>query len=186
MGFTESSSCTEINDVPFTRDCIRSRDLSKCVYQPDLGQSPSADHRHAVGARTAHCHSGIAPDGTRPGGEFQSLSPGSESGAVVGAGIEPVTAPGVDRSVGRPREKGARLEKLSAVLVNPKTVWAPITVEWYDGQRRALEMTTGTALWKRAGLKPLPIRWVLVRDPSNELEPRAYCTIDPTQTAVKI
>src|SRR5262249_54162227 len=56
MGFTESPSCTEVNDVPFTRDCIRYRDLSKRVYQPDLGQSPSANHRHAVGARTAHGH----------------------------------------------------------------------------------------------------------------------------------
>ncbi len=69
------------------------------------------------------------------------------------------------KRVGRPPEKGARLPKLSAVLIDPKTAWSPITVEWYDGQMRALEMTTGAALWKRAGLKPLPIRWVLVRDP---------------------
>jgi DDE superfamily endonuclease len=98
----------------------------------------------------------------------------------------PPPRPGQKKRIGRPREKGARLPKLSAVLVNPKTVWAPITVEWYDGQPRALEMTTGTALWKRAGLKPLPIRWVLVRDPSGELEPRAYFTTDPAQTAVEI
>jgi hypothetical protein len=54
MGLTESPSCTEVNDVPFTRDCIRSGALSKCVYQPDVGQSPSADYRQlkARGRRT--------------------------------------------------------------------------------------------------------------------------------------
>jgi len=98
----------------------------------------------------------------------------------------PQPLPGRKKRVGRPPEKGARLPKLSAVLVDPKTAWAPITVEWYDGQTRALEMTTGTALWKRAGLKPLPIRWVLVRDPSGELDPKAYFTTNPIQTGAEV
>lgn len=98
----------------------------------------------------------------------------------------PRPLPGRKKRAGRPPEKGARLPKLSAVLVAPKTAWELITVEWYDGQTRALEMTTGTALWKRAGLKPLPIRWVLVRDPSGELDPKAYFTTDPGQTAVEV
>ncbi|MCI0353165.1 MAG: transposase [Acidobacteriales bacterium] len=98
----------------------------------------------------------------------------------------PRPLPGRKKRVGRPPEKGARLPKLSAVLIDPKTAWSPITVQWYDGQMRALEMTTGTALWKRAGLKPLPIRWVLVRDPSGELDPKAYFTTDPIQTAVEV
>jgi hypothetical protein len=98
----------------------------------------------------------------------------------------PLPLPGRKKRVGRPPEKGARLPKLSAVLVDPKTAWAPITIEWYDGQTRALEMTTGTALWKRAGLKPLPIRWILVRDPSGELDPKAYFTTDPKQLAAEV
>ncbi|MEP7342325.1 MAG: transposase [Acidobacteriota bacterium] len=73
-------------------------------------------------------------------------------------GPPPPPLPGQKKRAGRPPEKGARLPKLSAVLIDPKTAWAPISVEWYDGQMRALEMTTGTALWKRAGLTPLPIR----------------------------
>ena len=80
----------------------------------------------------------------------------------------PRPLPGQKKRAGRPPEKGLRLPQLSAVLVNPKTIWVPATVEWYDGKKRSLEMTTGTALWKRAGLKPLPIRWVPVRDPSGE------------------
>ncbi|MGE3438873.1 MAG: transposase [Blastocatellales bacterium] len=93
---------------------------------------------------------------------------------------------GRKKRAGRPPEKGARLPKLSAVLADPKTAWELITVEWYDGQMRSLEMTTGAALWKRSGLKALPIRWVLVRDPSGELDPKAYFTTDPRQTAVEV
>lgn len=94
--------------------------------------------------------------------------------------------PGQKKGAGRPAEKGARLPKLSAVLVHPQTVWEKISVEWYDGQLRALEIVTGTALWKRAGLAPLPIRWVLVRDPLGELEPRAYFTTTPAQAAASV
>ncbi|MCW5969191.1 MAG: transposase [Blastocatellales bacterium] len=101
-------------------------------------------------------------------------------------GPPPPALPGQKKRVGRPAEKGARLPKLSAVLVNPQTVWEQVSIAWYDGQRRVLELASGTALWKRAGSKPLPIRWVLVRDPSGELEPRAYFTTDPTQAAVAV
>ena len=98
----------------------------------------------------------------------------------------PPSLPGQKKRVGRPPEKGARLPKLSARLVAPKTSWVPLTVEWYDRKKRALALTTGTALWKRGGLPPLPIRWVLVRDPSGELDPKAYFTTDPTQAAAEV
>ena len=35
-------------------------------------------------------------------------------------------------------------------------------------------------------MKALPIRWVLVRDPFGELEPKAYFTTDPGQLAVAV
>lgn len=82
----------------------------------------------------------------------------------------PQPLPGQKKCPRRPPEKGSRLPKLSAVLVNPKTVWEKISVEWYDGQMRVLEIITGTALWKHAWLKPLPIRWSLVRAPLGELD----------------
>lgn len=95
----------------------------------------------------------------------------------------PLVPAGQKKRVGRPAQKGARLPKLSAVLVNPATVWQSVKVAWYDGQMRALEITTGTALWARAGLKPLAIGWVLVRDPLEELDAKAYFTTEPTQVA---
>jgi hypothetical protein len=80
---------------------------------------------------------------------------------------------------GRPRLKGKRLPKLSAVLTDPSTAWTGITMaEWYGGQRRALEYVSGIAVWYASGLPPAKIRWVLVRDPSGEREAQAFLCTD--------
>ena len=47
-------------------------------------------------------------------------------------------------------------------------------------------MCTGTALWYRYGSDPLPIRWVLTRDPKGKRPPKAIFSTDLTQTAEQI
>ena len=47
-------------------------------------------------------------------------------------------------------------------------------------------VTTGTALWYSTGTDPLPIRWVLTRDPEGKLEPRAYFSTNQAQCAAEI
>ena len=80
---------------------------------------------------------------------------------------------------GRTPLKGRALPKLSAVLKNKKTVWTSVVVsQWYNAQQRRLLVATGTALWYHAGIAPVPIRWVLVRDPSGEHEPAAFLSTD--------
>jgi hypothetical protein len=98
----------------------------------------------------------------------------------------PTPAPGQKKGVGRPAQKGARKAKLSAVLLAPQTVWEAVSVAWYDGQQRQLEVTTGTALWKRAKCKNLAIGWVLVRDPLEELAAKAYFSTEPEQAAMAV
>src|SRR5437764_4728627 len=46
----------------------------------------------------------------------------------------------------------------SVYLNNPKTQWETLTINWYGGTQRKLEVTTGTALWYSTGTAPLPIR----------------------------
>ena len=86
---------------------------------------------------------------------------------------------------GRPRLKGARQPTLEARLVDPKTSWEQLTVAWYGGQQRMVEVASGTAVWYHSGLPPVPIRWVLLRDPLAQFAPQALlCTdqaISPTQ-----
>jgi len=71
-------------------------------------------------------------------------------------------------TIGRPRVVGKRLPSLETILHDPKTVWQRITVEWYGDGKRVLEICTATALWYRYGSDPLPIRWVLTRDPEGK------------------
>jgi hypothetical protein len=87
---------------------------------------------------------------------------------------------------GRPRVVGKRLPQLSTVLSDPKTAWETITVTWYGGTERKLEVTSGTALWYSSGTAPLPIRWVLTRDPEGKGEAKAYFSTDQAQCAAEI
>jgi hypothetical protein len=65
------------------------------------------------------------------------------------------------------------------VLNSKKTVWTTVVVaQWYNAQQRKLLTATGTALWYKAGVPPVPIRWVLVRDPSGEHAPAAFLSTD--------
>jgi hypothetical protein len=88
----------------------------------------------------------------------------------------PGRAPG---TIGRPRVVGDRLPDLEVVLADPKTAWSRGPVRWYDGDERELEIASGSAVWYHNGMEPLPIRWVLTRDPDGRLEPRASFSTRP-------
>ncbi len=81
--------------------------------------------------------------------------------------------------IGRPRVKGQRLPTLKHLLCDPKTHWFEVSVAWYDGTTRKLQIASETALWYHKGKAPVPIRWVLIRDPLGELEPQALLCTDP-------
>ena len=88
---------------------------------------------------------------------------------------------------GRTPLKGSALPKLSAVLKNAKTKWTTVIVsQWYGDQQRTLQTATGTAVWYHSGMAPVPIRWVLVRDPLGEHEPQAFLSTDLDLTAETI
>ena len=89
-------------------------------------------------------------------------------------------------TIGRPRVVGKRLPALEQVLQDPETVWQQLTLDWYGEGERTVEICTGTALWYRYGSDPLPIRWVLTRDPKGKRPPKAIFSTDLTQTAEQI
>jgi len=72
--------------------------------------------------------------------------------------------------MGRPRLKGKRLPNLSVIAEDQDTSWTPVVVaEWYGGgERSTVEVASATALWYSSGSPPVPLRWVLVRDPREE------------------
>lgn len=72
---------------------------------------------------------------------------------------------------GRPRVKGQRLPALKELLERPDKDWTKSTVAWYDGTSCTVELTSQTALWYSPGKPPVPIRWVLIRDPLGQFHP---------------
>ena len=66
---------------------------------------------------------------------------------------------------GRPPLKGQRLPPLKQLLEQPQTTWGRVTIGWYDGRQRTLEIASQSAVWYHSGKPPVSIRWVLIRDP---------------------
>ena len=83
-------------------------------------------------------------------------------------------------------KKGERQPGLKSRLTDPATVWQTLTIDWYQGKQRTLEIATGLALWYTPGQDPLPLRWVLVRDPAGKLSPAAFFATDLTATPEQI
>jgi DDE superfamily endonuclease len=88
---------------------------------------------------------------------------------------------------GRPRKKGKRLPTLEQVAAKSKTVWESHVVRcWYGEAKRVIEITTDTAVWYHCGKPPLPIRWVIVRDPLGKFKTQALLCTDPQADPLQI
>jgi hypothetical protein len=84
-------------------------------------------------------------------------------------------------------KKGARQSNLKARLADPKTRWQRVTLRWYGGKQKTVEIATGVSLWHTPGQDPVRLRWVLVRplkgDPAP-FPPGALAGSDPQMAAM--
>lgn len=87
---------------------------------------------------------------------------------------------------GRPRKKGARLPTLQFLLKQTQTQWQPVELSWYGGDFRCMEVASATAVWYHAGKPPVPLRWVLIRDPQGEYDPVALLCTQPAYAPIQI
>jgi hypothetical protein len=90
------------------------------------------------------------------------------------------------KQVGRPQVKGARQATLAQRVSALTTDWQQVEVGWYGGGRREVEIVSDTAVWYHGGLPPVPIRWVLIRDPKGRFEAQALLSTDVTASAEQI
>ena len=59
-------------------------------------------------------------------------------------------------------------------MAEEQTQWTPLRVaQWYGEGPREVEVATDTAVWYHTGKPPVPIRWVLIRDPQECFKPQA-------------
>jgi hypothetical protein len=99
-------------------------------------------------------------------------------------GPAPPRRPG---AIGRPRTKGERLPTLGKVLADQTTAWQRVIVpDWYGEGERMVEICSDTAVWRHAGLPVVPIRWVLLRDPSRRFDPQSLLCTDLAQEPLQI
>lgn len=96
--------------------------------------------------------------------------------------------PRVASTMGRPRVVGQRLPLLSKLALDLSQEWELVELDWYGGTKRAMWLLSGTAVWYSTlwAEAPLPVRWVLVRDPKEKLETRAFFSTELAQGAASI
>ena len=83
------------------------------------------------------------------------------------------------QQIGRPRLKGQRRPTLATLAADPRTAWTEITVaHWYGAGTRTVEIVSATAVWFHSGLPPVPLRWVLIRDPQGRFATQALLCTD--------
>jgi hypothetical protein len=88
-------------------------------------------------------------------------------------------APRVPGQRGRPRLVGDRLPHLTAHAHDEAAAWIGLTIpRWYGERDRPLEVLSQTAVWYSTGFPPVPIRWVLLRDPQGHFATQALLCTD--------
>jgi hypothetical protein len=86
---------------------------------------------------------------------------------------------------GRPRAKGARLPKpRQAIAAGPGL--ERLTVGWYGGGTRRVEVAGGTGCWYKSGRGLVALRWVFVRDKSGTHRDEYFYTTDPSLTPAAV
>lgn len=78
---------------------------------------------------------------------------------------------------GRPRKKGAKRPQPQQVVANAKRR-RKLTVAWYGGGTRRVEVVTGTGQWSKSGEGLVPIRWVHVHDVDGTHRDEYFFTTD--------
>lgn len=82
------------------------------------------------------------------------------------------------RRKGRPLLVGKRCPLFTEYLNDSTIAWQEVITSWYGGGKKKLQIYTGTGLWYAFGIPPLPIRWVLIKDPDNKSDPIVLFSTD--------
>jgi hypothetical protein len=85
------------------------------------------------------------------------------------------------RPAHRPRKKGKELPA-PAQVVRETPRRPALSVAWYGGGRRRVEVVTGTGWWYRSGRPPVPVRWVFVRDRTGTHRDEYFFTTEATMS----
>ena len=60
--------------------------------------------------------------------------------------------------------------------------WKEVEIIGYNGIKRLVRYVSDTCMWGADGSTPIPIRWVLVVDPTGKMDPLPLMSTDPLMT----
>ena len=83
-------------------------------------------------------------------------------------------------------KKGKKQKPLSERIEDESLQWTSIRIDWYDGIKQELEIFSGISLWYTPSFNPIPIKWVVVRDPAGKLRTEAFFSTDLTASEEQI
>jgi hypothetical protein len=89
------------------------------------------------------------------------------------------------QSRGRPRVKGKELPK-PAQVVREAPQPSLLTVAWYGGERRRVEVVTDSGWWYQSGRPLIAVRWVFVRDRTGTHRDESFFTTDVTMSPTAV
>jgi hypothetical protein len=89
------------------------------------------------------------------------------------------------KAIGRPPVKGKSMPAPCDVVAS-KRRGTKLTVRWYGGGWRNVEVITGTGGWFKSGKGLVPIRWVFVRDLDGTHRDEYFFTTDPSMTTREV
>jgi hypothetical protein len=88
---------------------------------------------------------------------------------------------------GRPRLKGKRRPTLQALANDPATTWTRLKIEnWYGEGEREVEVCADRAVWYHAGMPPVAIRWLMIRDPQGKFDTQALLSTNLEHSSQEI
>jgi hypothetical protein len=93
--------------------------------------------------------------------------------------------PRTRHTMGRPRVKGQKLASPQEVVANTARR-TRLTVAWYGGSTRDIEVVTGTGHWYRIGEDLVEVRGVYVHDCTGTHRDEYFCTTDITMSPQQI
>ena len=83
---------------------------------------------------------------------------------------------------GRPPSKGVRLMNFKQMLSLTTLPWKEVEIVGYSGIKHLIRYVSDTCMWGADGSTPIPIRWMLVVDPSGKMDPLPLMSTDPLMT----
>jgi len=79
---------------------------------------------------------------------------------------------------------GERIQSMEERLTDKNTKWKSVTFsEWYGYSEKKMLITSGVSIWRKSNTLLVKVKWVLIKDPEEKLEPVLLASSDFEITA---